>query len=160
MKEVSYGEILMKKILDRMYPNEEYIDNYRPKWLENPENIGNNLELDRYYPRLNRAYEFNGESHFKKNYVVSRRDNYKKHICQRMGVFLTIIYPYQLTEKARQQNCKDLIPEINYYLKRQRKKHPFAKSLKKRGDAKPIVQHGKVICYNIANPKKKKVIFV
>lgn len=51
----SMGERIMKKILDREIPSSHY-DNYRPSWL-------GGLELDRYYPQLRTAFEFQGQQH-------------------------------------------------------------------------------------------------
>ena len=56
------GEALMRKVLDLVIPDTEFIDNYRPEFLKNPM-TGQCLEYDRYY-KLGVAFEFNGPQHY------------------------------------------------------------------------------------------------
>jgi hypothetical protein len=50
------GETLMKQLLSHAF-FEHYLDNYKPSWLEG-------LELDRYYPSIRTAFEFQGLQHY------------------------------------------------------------------------------------------------
>lgn len=52
----SYGQRLMKKLLSH-FLKEEPKENYRPSWL-------GGLELDLYYEKERRAFEFNGNQHY------------------------------------------------------------------------------------------------
>jgi hypothetical protein len=82
--------------LDVMLPQYKFIDNYRPDWLTNP-TTGKPLELDRYYPELKIAYEFQGEQHIRpvkgmgdfeyRKYL----DELKCELCENRGVFLVKI---------------------------------------------------------------------
>lgn len=97
-------EILMKKLLDEIFPNERCTDQARPKWLVNPK-TGKRLELDRYYPNLKIAFEYNGLQHYRPvPFFVSgekeahevyslqvERDQVKKELCTQYGVSLVII---------------------------------------------------------------------
>lgn len=54
---VSHSELLAKKILDHYFSRFRKLDNYRPVWLQG-------MELDRFYPDLGLAIEFQGRQHF------------------------------------------------------------------------------------------------
>jgi len=53
---VSHSELTAKQILDKYFGTFKSLDNYRPDWLEG-------LEIDRYYPTLGIAIEFQGDQH-------------------------------------------------------------------------------------------------
>lgn len=59
MSTVSASEMVAKKILDHYFGNFRNMDNYRPVWLQG-------MELDRFYPDLGVAIEFQGRQHFMK----------------------------------------------------------------------------------------------
>ncbi|MEX0621701.1 MAG: hypothetical protein WD187_01800 [Candidatus Woykebacteria bacterium] len=55
---VSHSEMLAKRILDQYFGQFRKIDNVRPDWLER-------LEIDRFYPTLGLAIEFQGDQHYR-----------------------------------------------------------------------------------------------
>lgn len=96
----SKAEFLMGRSLDLLFPDEKHEDNYRPEWLEG-------LELDRFYPRLGVAFEFQGAQHFS---FVSRfhrssrdlrrqqkRDKKKLKLCTKKKIILIAIKTKRLT---------------------------------------------------------------
>ncbi len=56
--QVSHSELLAKQVFDQYLGNFEKIDNVRPDWLQG-------LEIDRLYPTLGVAIEFQGDQHFR-----------------------------------------------------------------------------------------------
>jgi len=104
----SKSELRLKVLLDKVLPNEEYMDNYRPDWLKNPE-TGCNLELDRFYPNLKIGIEFNGTQHRKKNNELQwNRDRTKKHLCAKHGVIRLVFYANELNEQTVISKLKDV----------------------------------------------------
>ena len=96
----SQGETLLKEILDFIFRDESYLDNHRPDWLAG-------LELDRYYPNLKIAFEYQGFQH---SYFVpyyhntiqdykdqKKRDKKKRQLCRKNKVVLVRIYYWQLS---------------------------------------------------------------
>lgn len=53
---VSHSELTAKKILDKYFGNIRHLDNHRPDWT-------GGLELDRFYPTMGIAIEFQGDQH-------------------------------------------------------------------------------------------------
>lgn len=53
---ISHSELAAKQILDQYFKNLRKLDNYRPDWL-------GGLEIDRYYPDIGIAIEFQGDQH-------------------------------------------------------------------------------------------------
>jgi len=53
---ISHSELLAKEILDQYFKRFKRLDNVRPSWLEG-------LEIDRLYPTLGVAIEFQGDQH-------------------------------------------------------------------------------------------------
>lgn len=82
----SRGEELLKRFLDILLPF-DHVDNYRPPWL-------GGLELDRYYPELLVAFEFQGDQHFRPTEfspdasIVQSRDRLKRALCGERGIKL------------------------------------------------------------------------
>jgi hypothetical protein len=66
------GERIMKKMLDHEIPSSHY-DNYRPSWL-------GGLELDRYYPELRTAFEYQGHQH--DQYIFTLYENHADFLRQ------------------------------------------------------------------------------
>jgi len=94
----SISEQETKIYLDKIFPNEKFIDNKKYKWLKK-------LELDRYYPKLKIAFEYNGHQHYmprrfgnvsrkkaEKNFKEQKqRDLIKKKLCIQNKIILIII---------------------------------------------------------------------
>lgn len=98
----------MQRVLNQLFPHEDYIDNGYYSWLMSPK--GAPLQLDRYYPRLKLAFEFNGQQHYKYNpymhqsieafQYLQKCDAKKKKDCKRKGVHLiTIKYTKKITKE-------------------------------------------------------------
>jgi hypothetical protein len=100
-----YNEYKLRQILDLLYPNCSHEDWARPPWLLNPK-TGKRLEIDRFYPELNMAIEYNGEFHYKPVLLGSghtieeeeqrlreqqNRDSSKSRICKERGIQLVVI---------------------------------------------------------------------
>lgn len=82
------NETLMFHALNLIFPGERHLDHHRPDWLVNPR-TGKNLELDRYYPDLDLAFEYNGRHHDDRQQQV--RDAIKVEACRRRGIALVIV---------------------------------------------------------------------
>lgn len=86
----SRGEELMCAYLDIMLPL-EHVDNHRPDWLRNSI-TGFNLELDRYYPIYNIAFEFQGDQHYRQTDLEwrnqQRNDELKRVLCAKHHTLL------------------------------------------------------------------------
>jgi hypothetical protein len=104
----SKKEGLMQQILNQLLPDAEYIDNGYYSWLESPR--GASLQLDRYYPELKLAFEFNGRQHYEFNRYMHKDykafeylqecDKKKRKDCKKHGVTLiTIKYNKIITEE-------------------------------------------------------------
>lgn len=89
--EVSQSELTAKTILDKYFGNIKRLDNHRPDWLKG-------LELDRFYPTLGVAIEFQGDQHsrivpgmhkgpFDFQHQVEL-DTQKRHACEAKGIKL------------------------------------------------------------------------
>lgn len=98
----SYGETLMKSMLDRLVPKKyKHQNNIRPSWLENP-GTGAYLELDRYYvyakPKKERraAFEFQGDQHYTSK-KQRARDKLKAKLCRKHRVKLVYVTARDLT---------------------------------------------------------------
>jgi hypothetical protein len=55
---ISHSETLAKQILDQYFGEFKKLDNVRPDWLSG-------LEIDRFYPTLGIAIEFQGDQHYR-----------------------------------------------------------------------------------------------
>jgi hypothetical protein len=95
----SKKEGLMQKVLNELLPDAEFIDNGYYSWLESPR--GSQLQLDRYYPGLKLAFEFNGRQHYEFNRYMHKDqkafeylqecDDKKRRDCKKHGVTLISI---------------------------------------------------------------------
>ncbi len=99
------GEALMRAWLDFLLNDDDYLDNFRPKFLVNPR-TGELLEYDRLHPRLKAAFEFNGPQHYRRTRKHSSqeelddqktRDLVKKAISMEQGIRLIVIEAKDLT---------------------------------------------------------------
>lgn len=104
----SKKEGLMQKVLNDLLPEAEYVDNGYYSWLPSPK--GSPLQLDRYYPKLKIAFEFNGQQHYKYNpYMhqsvqafeyLQKCDEKKARECEKRGVTLiSIKYTKTITKE-------------------------------------------------------------
>jgi len=100
---VSKGAKILLEIVQQIYPNQR---------IELEHNIApyGGLYLDIYLPRLNVAFEFDGEQHFKfiehfhgtaQNFIVARkRDLRKDDLCEEQGITLIrVAYNEPLTRE-------------------------------------------------------------
>jgi len=55
---VSYSEMVAKQVLDHYLGGFKKLDNVKPDWLQG-------MEIDRYYPTLGIAIEFQGDQHYR-----------------------------------------------------------------------------------------------
>ena len=98
----------MQKLLNEILPDEDYIDNGYYSWMMSPKNSP--LQLDRFYPNLGVAFEYNGRQHYEYNaYMHSSREAFeylrkcdvrKKRECRKTGIALiTIKYTKEITKE-------------------------------------------------------------
>lgn len=87
------SETLLYNIVKELYPGEEIIRHYRPKWLEG-------LEIDIFIPRINTGLEYQGIQHFKavehwggeaQLENQKEHDMRKKKLCKELGVKLVCV---------------------------------------------------------------------
>lgn len=116
-KFVSKGERECRRVMEEFYGVK--FDSIRPNWLKNPE-TGCNLELDCYNDELKLAVEYNGEQHYNwPNYTnqtfeqfinQTRRDIYKKKVCDLRGIYL-ISVPYLIPIPKIKEYILSQLPE-------------------------------------------------
>lgn len=114
---MSDGEKLMKSFLDIILVGEQYIDNCRPEWLIN-DRTNKRMEIDRFYPELSLAFEYNGRQHYRFSEKYHKdenefkeqqyRDLRKIHICQEKGIQLFVFGRKQLS-KISISKLRDII---------------------------------------------------
>lgn len=92
-------EAVMRILLDALVADRAYIDNFRPEFLRDPE-TQHLLEYDRFYYMARRAFEYNGEQHYRPTQKYpdeqafreqQTRDLVKESLSARNGVRLTIV---------------------------------------------------------------------
>ncbi len=112
------GEYLSKAWLSILVATDDYIDNARPSFLKNPE-TGEPLELDRWYPRLNTGFEYQGPQHFGPTRVYPGRDEFNKTrtrdllklaLCQERGIDLIYMTEEELTLSRMMQRLPRQFP--------------------------------------------------
>ncbi len=89
-------EALMFKVLNDMFPKDEYINNGYYSWLISPR--GAPMQLDRYYPDLKIAFELQGIQHYEHTTYYHKTlssfkylqecDIIKKDTCEKRGITL------------------------------------------------------------------------
>lgn len=98
----------MQDILNVMLPEADYVDNGYYSWMLSPK--GAPLQLDRYYPSLRLAFEYNGRQHYEYNSYMhkneaafeylQRCDLRKRKECKRRGITLiSIKYTKKITSE-------------------------------------------------------------
>ncbi len=99
------GEYLIKAWLNYLLLTDDYVDNPRPSFLQNPL-TGELMELDRFIPSLNTGIEYHGPQHFsttrafpdKAQFEQRRaRDLMKQSLCQENGINLIVFTAEDLT---------------------------------------------------------------
>jgi len=140
---VSRGERLMKAYLDEMLPGLTPLDNIRPEWLIN-RRTGKRLELDRYYPEIQAAFEFHGDQHFRS--VESFEGSVKYR------VFLD-----ELKARLCREEGIKLVRVVASDLKYTRMKYKLKYSLKGHRRNLPPKLHGKGRRRAVGHTKKKKL---
>lgn len=118
---VSQSELIAKKVLDQYFGRIGHLDNIRPDWL-------NGLELDRYYPTMGIAIEFQGDQHSRIVPVMHKgpedfqkqlkSDTEKRHICEGRGIKLYAINLLDLDRFRVTEFAKKLAREGADYAKR------------------------------------------
>lgn len=115
-------ENIMKALLDKIFPNQKYFD--RKAWIVGNDNklmIGGwksgGVQLDRYYPYLKLAFEYNGRQHYdmiwnrvnlKVFLNIVSNDQRKQEMCRKVGVNLIVIkYNEKLTEQLILNKLKE-----------------------------------------------------
>ena len=106
----SKGEFALNKTLNEMLPDAQSIDGGYYSFLKSPK--GFPMQLDRYYPRLHLAFEFNGKQHEQDSaffYTTEEQwqyqkdcDELKEKLCEQLSI--KIIYV-----RHDEYVCKDLI---------------------------------------------------
>lgn len=92
----SKKELQMKQVLNQIFTEEVYIDNGYYSFLLSPK--GAPLQLDRYYPELRLAFEYDGAQHAKFNPYMHKTqaafeylqkcDQLKNQYCKDLGIHL------------------------------------------------------------------------
>lgn len=118
---MSKTESYVFSILDKTLPQSGYIDQGFYSFLVSPK--GTLLQLDRYYPRWNLAFEVQGKQHYKysEHYHKSEAnfkylqecDELKRKICKEKGITL-IEVPYyrKLTVESLPLEIKAVNPDL------------------------------------------------
>ena len=113
----SVGEAIMHEALSLIVATDKCQEGARPDFLVNPA-TGEKLELDRYYPNHNVAFEFNGRQHYSPTQRFSRkdvlaqrkRDGLKRHICRRNAIEVIVVQAQDLTITKLLKKVGDLLP--------------------------------------------------
>lgn len=111
------GQALLCEFLNATVALDECKDNASPDFLLNPY-TGELMELDRYYPAIAVAFEFNGDQHYEETNLSTfedtvkqvGRDAMKAFICKARGIQLVTIHPEDLTLKAVEQKIPECLP--------------------------------------------------
>jgi len=108
------GEAIMKEIVSFLTTSRNYLDNARPAFLEG-------MELDRYFPKDDVAFELNGNQHYVATELYDEetvrkqrlRDAAKRDICAREGTNLVVVRPEDLSLITVLQKIGKLLPLRN-----------------------------------------------
>lgn len=115
------GELILFKALDGILKEHKYINHGYYSFLLSPK--GYPMQLDRYYPDLKLAFEFDGKQHDEYNKFIHRSkanfeyykqcDRLKEKQCREEGVTLIrIAYNYKITGDALKIDIKKANPEL------------------------------------------------
>ena|GEM_PF-4408046 len=111
------GETLLREFLNVLIALDDYEDSASPDLLLNPY-TRELLELDRYYPTVSVAVEYNGDQHYEETDLATfeetvkqvGRDAMKAFICKARGIELAIIRPEDLKLKSIDQRIPGRLP--------------------------------------------------
>ena len=111
------GEALLREFLNALVSLDHYQDDAAPDFLLNPY-TGEFMELDRYYPTVGVAVEFNGAQHYEETDLATYaetvkqvgRDAMKAFICNAQGIELIVIHPEDLSLKDMDQKIPGRLP--------------------------------------------------
>ncbi len=111
------GEVLLREFLNALVALDDHEDNASPDFLLNPY-TGELMELDRYYPTVGVAVEFNGAQHYEGTDLATfeqtvkqvGRDAMKAFICKARRIELIIIHPEDLRLKVIDQQIPGRLP--------------------------------------------------
>ncbi len=112
------GEYISKAWLSILVATDDYVDNARPSFLKNPQ-TGEPLELDRWYPRLNVGFEYQGPQHFGPTKVYPGQDEFNKTrtrdllklaLCKENGIDLIYVTVEDLTLTRMLQRLPKHLP--------------------------------------------------
>lgn len=117
------GETLMREFLSQIVKSDEFEDDAAPGFLVNPL-TGERLQLDRYYPSLGVAFEFNGPHHYGATASVSAeeakmqrvRDLIKTGICAQRGITVVVVHEHDLQIETMRKKIGNLLPvrDVDY----------------------------------------------
>lgn len=119
------GELILFRALDQLLKGHDFINHGYYSFLSSPK--GYPLQLDRYYPDLKLAWEFDGKQHEEYNkYIHKSKKNFdyykecdrlKEKYCKQRGIVLIrIAWNYKITPEALKidihKNSKTLYNQI------------------------------------------------
>lgn len=115
------GELYLFAILNSILKDHCYINHGYYSMLPSPK--GSPLQLDRYYPELKLAFEYDGQQHESFNKFIHKTlDNYKymmecdklkDEYCKELGMTLIrVSYKHKITDEAIKVDIKKQNPEL------------------------------------------------
>ncbi|MBE3519663.1 MAG: MarR family transcriptional regulator [Firmicutes bacterium] len=116
------GEYLMKRLLDVLVDSDDYVDNARPWFLQNP-NTNQFMEYDRFYVSAGVAFEFNGPQHYGTTQVfpdteevdeIMQRDKIKADLSESRNIILVAITEEDLSLDKMSKKIPERLPKANY----------------------------------------------
>lgn len=117
------GEYLMKRLLDVLVDSDDYIDNARPWFLQNP-NTNQFMEYDRFYATAGVAFEFNGPQHYGTTEIfqdaeevdeIMQRDKMKADLSDTRNIILVSVTEDDLSFEKMSKKIPERLPKANYH---------------------------------------------
>lgn len=113
------GELILFKALNELLPGEVFINHGYYSNLPSPK--GYPMQLDRYYPELKLAFEFQGRQHEEyTKYIHKSQKNFdyyqecdalKRQYCQAQGIALVeVAWNHKITEEALKRDIEKASP--------------------------------------------------
>lgn len=141
--QVSHSEMLAKKILDQYLGSFRKVDNAKPEWL-------GGLEIDRFYPSLGVAIEFQGDQHYRtvpgmhKNTADFKKqldnDTKKRDLIENRGLKIHTINFLDLDRYKVQSLVKTIVEEGKEFTKKTGDRGEYSKLQLVRTDIEPDQQ--------------------